>query len=206
MIIEGKRWKEDLGLNIYGPVRIFSTDPRKSNSGNMWAGLLASVLNGGAVITTETLPGVLPELQDYFRAMGYMEHSSGDIFENFLSQGMGPRPIIVGYENQLVEFVLAHPESADYIKDKIRTLYPEPTVFSSHPLISLNPACKRLAAALQDKEIQTLAWKAHGFRSGLLGVENDPSVLAVAGIPASVELVIPLPRAAEMQAIIDSLN
>ena len=206
MIIDGKRWKEDLGLNVYGPVKIFSTDPRKSNSGNMWAGLLANLLNGGTVVTAETLPEVLPELQKYFRAMGYMEHSSGDIFENFLSQGMGPRPIIVGYENQLVELVLAHPESADYIKDKIRILYPEPTVFSSHPLISLKPACKRLVTALQDKEVQTLAWRAHGFRSGLMGVENDPSVLSVAGIPSNVDLVIPLPRATEMQAIIDSLN
>jgi hypothetical protein len=152
------------------------------------------------------LPAALPQLHAYFRAMGHMEHSSGDIFENFLSQGMGPRPIIVGYENQLVEFVLAHPESADYIKGKIRTLYPEPTVFSSHPLISLKPTCKRLADALQDTQVQDLAWKAHGFRSGLMGVENDPSVLAVAGIPSSVELVIPLPRAAEMEAIIDSLH
>ena len=206
MIVAGKTWKDDLGLNIYGPVKVFSTDPRKSNSGNMWSGLLASLLNGGTVPTGETLPPLLPRIQDYFRALGHMEHSSSDIFENFLSRGMGSLPLIVGYENQLVEFVLAHPENADYIRQKIRILYPEPTVFSSHPLISLTARCKRLETALRDTEVQDIAWAEHGFRSGLLGVQNDPALLSVAGIPPTVDQVIPMPRATEMKAIIDALD
>ncbi|MGB0749153.1 MAG: hypothetical protein ACPGO3_10435 [Magnetospiraceae bacterium] len=206
MIIDGKKWKEDLNLNVYGSIKIFSTDPRKSNSGNMWSGLLANLLNNGDVVTAETIAPILPQIKAYFKAMGHMEHSSGDIFENFLSQGMGSRPIIVGYENQLVEFVLANPDNADFIRQKIRVLYPEPTVYSSHPLISLRSECKRLATALQDQELQDIAWVQHGFRTGLLGVQNDPSVLTVTGIPSSVDLVIPMPRATEMQAIIDALE
>ena len=153
MIVAGKTWKDDLGLNIYGPIKIFSTDPRKSNSGNMWSGLLANLLNGGQVVDAQSLPTVLPQVQGYFRAMGHMEHSSGDIFENFLSTGMGSRPVIVGYENQLVEFVLANPDSADFIRQKTRILYPEPTVFSSHPLISLTghlQAARRRAQGHRD--------------------------------------------------------
>ncbi len=206
MILAGKRWKEDLGVNVYGPVKVFSTDPRKSNSGNMWSGLLATVINGGRVVTADDLDRVLPEVRDYFQSMGHMEHSSGDIFENFLSQGMGARPIIVGYENQLAEFVLAHPDRADDIRDRIRVLYPEPTVFSSHPLISLTPACKRLEEALTDPEVQDIAWRQHGFRSGLIGVQNDPSVLEITGIPTSIDIVVPMPRAAEMRTIIGALN
>ena len=100
LIERGGRWQEDLGLNVYGPFRIFSTDPGKSNSGNIWAGLLAVAFNGGAPPTLDTLPEVLPRLTAYFQGMGYMESSSGDIFEAFLKQGMGARPIIVGYENR----------------------------------------------------------------------------------------------------------
>jgi len=206
MILANKRWKEDLGVNVYGPIRVFSTDPRKSNSGNMWAGLLATTINGGQVVTASDLDTLLPVIRDYFRSMGHMEHGSGDIFDNFLSQGMGARPMIVGYENQLAEFVLAHPDQAAFIRDRIRVLYPEPTVFSSHPLISLTAACKRLEAALKDPEIQDLAWREHGFRSGLLGVENDPSVLDLTGIPKSIDIVVPMPRAAEMQKIIAALE
>ncbi len=206
LVQQQKRWKEDLGVDVYGTLKIFSTDPRSSNSGNMWAGLLANTLNGGNVVSTADLPKVLPAVQAYFRSMGYMEHSSGDIFENFLKQGMGARPIIVGYENQLVEFVIEHQDYRDVIRDKIDILYPTPTVFASHPLISLTGNCKRLETALQDQDLQTLAWKEHGFRSGLLGVSNSPDVLNIGGIPETVNQVMPLPEAAVMKQIIDSLE
>lgn len=206
MVQQQKRWKEDLGLDVYGAVRIFSTDPRRSNSGNMWAGLLANMLNGGKVVSAADLPVVLPAVRAYFEAMGYMEHSSGDIFENFLKQGMGARPLIIGYENQLVEFVIEHEEYRDLIRDKIDILYPVPTVFASHPLISLTDKCQRLETALQDPGLQQLAWKEHGFRSGLLGVSNSPDVLNVGGIPETVNQVMPLPDAAVMKQIIDSLQ
>jgi len=168
LIAEGKRWKEDLGLNIYGPFKVISTDPEKSNSGNIWAGLLAISLNGGVVPTEATLPLLLPQIGAYFAAQGYMESSSGELFESFLKQGMGARPMIVGYENQLVEFLKENAAYADLIKSKIDVIYPEPTIFASHPLISLTPACKRLAESLVDPELQQIAWADHGFRSGLI--------------------------------------
>jgi hypothetical protein len=201
-----KRWKEDLGLPIYGSIKLFSTDPRKSNSGNMWAGLLANMLNQGQVASVADLPTILPEVQGYFRAMGHMESSSGDIFENFLKQGMGARPIIVGYENQLVEFLIEHQEYQSLIEKKIDILYPTPTLFANHPLISLKPACKRLNEALQSPELQQLAWKEHGFRSGLIGVENDPDDLSIDTIAETITQVIPMPSAEVMQRIIKALE
>lgn len=206
LIAEGKRWQEDLGLNVYGPFKVFSTHPAKSNSGNIWSGLLATVFNGGETPTDQSLNEVLPQIETYFDAMGHMEASSGDIFENFLKQGMGSRPIIVGYENQLVEFVKANAQYADLIRSKIRVIYPEPTVFSSHPLISLTPACKRLVEAMQDPKIQALAWADHGFRTGLIGVENDPALITEARLPETVDLVVPMPSAAVMSEIIETVR
>jgi hypothetical protein len=206
MIDAGVRWKEDLGLNIYGAFRVISTDPEKSNSGNIWAGLLATSLNGGEVPTEAELPALLPRIDAYFAAQGYMETSSGDLFESFLKQGMGARPIIVGYENQLVEFVKENAASADLIKAKIKVIYPEPTVFASHPLISLTPACKRLAEALVDPELQQIAWAEHGFRTGLIGIENDPAAIEVVRLPDAVALVVPMPSAAVMTEIIGSIR
>lgn len=202
----GARWKEDFGLNIYGPFRIFSTHPAKSNSGNIWAGLLAIVFNGGTPPGTAQLDALLPRLSGYFAAMGHMEASSGDIFGNFLKQGMGARPIIVGYENQMVEFLTENAQYADLISQKIRVIYPEPTVFASHPLIALGGQCNRLAEALQDPDLQQIAWAEHGFRTGLIGVQNDPAALKAASLPATIDLVVPMPSAAVMERIIAAVQ
>lgn len=206
LISDGARWQEDLGLNIYGPFKVFSTHPAKSNSGNIWSGLLATVFNDGTPPTEADLPDVLPRVKAYFDAMGHMESSSGDIFENFLKQGMGARPIIVGYENQMVEFLTVNEQYADLIRSKIRVIYPEPTIFASHPLISLTSACDRLEEALIDPEIQKLAWADHGFRTGLIGVENDPADIKVATLPETVALVVPMPAAKVMEAVIAAVE
>ena len=206
LIEGGTRWKEDLGLNIYGPFKIFSTHPAKSNSGNIWAGLLATVFDGGKTPTRDSIPALLPQITAYFGAMGHMEASSGDIFENFLKQGMGARPIIVGYENQLVEFLSENADYADLIRQKIRVIYPEPTIFASHPLIALTPACDRLTEALLDPEMQGIAWTDHGFRTGLIGVQNDPADIKATALPATVELVVPMPSAAVMADVIDAVK
>ncbi len=206
LITERARWREDLGLDVYGPVKVFSTHPAKSNSGNIWSALLATVFNEGGTPTAADLPVLLPKITEYFEAMGHMESSSGDIFENFLKQGMGARPIIVGYENQLVEFLVENQGYADQIRDRIRVIYPEPTIFASHPLISLTAQCDRLADALSDPEVRAVAWAEHGFRTGLIGVENDPSAIAVAQLPAVVSQVAPMPDAAVMRSIIDAVR
>ena len=111
LVKDNKRWKEDLGLDIYGTVKIFSTDPRRSNSGNMWAGLLVALTNN----------------------------------------------------------------------------------------------CKRLEAALQDSQLQQLAWQRHGFRTGLLGVTNNPEVLQIGGIPETINQIIPMPDGRVMQQMMDAL-
>ncbi len=206
LIHEGKRWKEDLGLNIYGAFKVFSTDPAKSNSGNIWAALLATAFNGGEPPTEADLPVILPKVDSYFAAMGFMEASSGDIFENFLKQGMGSRPMIVGYENQLVEFLTQNASYADTIRQKIRVIYPEPTIFASHPLIALSPTCDRLTEALKDPDLQAIAWAEHGFRTGLIGVENDPAAIGSATLPETVSLVVPMPSAKVMSEIVGSLE
>jgi hypothetical protein len=101
--------------------------------------------------------------------------------------------------------VIEHQQYRDVIRDKIDILYPTPTVFASHPLIALTANCKRLETALQDQDLQALAWKEHGFRSGLLGVSNSPDVLNVGGIPETVNQVMPMPDATVMKQIIDAL-
>jgi hypothetical protein len=206
VINAGKQWKE-IGLpQLYGRISIICTDPTRSNSGNMFAGLLANLVNKGEVVDEASLPAVLPTVKRFFGRLGYMQQSSGDLFTQFLQQGVGSYPIIVGYEAQLIEFSQEFPQYREMLRKEITTLYPRPTVWSSHPLIALTPPGERLLAALQDPEIQRLAWEKHGFRSGVVGVVNDPKSLQVTGVPATIENVIPMPKFQVMERIINALS
>ena len=182
---------------------MFSKDPSKSNSGNIWSSLLATTLNNGAPPTEADMPALLPQLQAYFDAMGHMEASSDDIFQDILKQGMGARPIIVGYENQMDEFLAENARLADDITARVRVIYPEPTVFASHPLISPTSKCKRLEEALTEPDFQDIAWSARGFRTDLVGVEDDPGRIGVTALPETINLVVPMPSARVMVRIID---
>ena len=206
LILEGKEWSS-VGLSdLYGNISIVSTHPSKSNSGNMFAGLLANMINSGKVVDDQTLQAVLPNVTEFYGKLGYLESSSGDLFEQFLKTGMGAKPIIVGYENQLVEFAQMHANEWEQVKDEIRIVYPTPTVWSEHPVIALNKNGERLIQILSDPEVQELAWKEHGFRTGLSGVENNPEDLEMEGLPKTIRSIIPMPTPEVMDKIVNALK
>ena len=206
LIVDHKSWK-DIGLSqLYGKMIIRTTDPTKSNSGNMFAALVANTLNNGEVVTADTVDNVLPDVKKLYARLGHMEHSSGVLFNMFLQQGVGAYPLIVGYENQLVEYSLEHKEALELLKKKVRILYPVPTIWSTHPFIALTENGKKMIQALKSSDAQELAWEQHGFRSGLMGVENDPSVLDVVGLPRSIDAVMPAPSARVMSRITTNLT
>lgn len=201
LMVEGKKWKE-LGLtSMTGKVNVVATDPNLSNSGLVYAGLLANLLNGNEVVDDATVDKYLPTIRVLFARMGRLEDSSGTLFAQFLSQGAGAYPIIAGYESQLVEFVQANPGQLDLLQRRIHTIYPKPTVWSSHAFIAISDGGARLLAALQDKEIQRLAWEQHGFRPAVPGVLVDPKALRFRGVPESIDAVVPMPASGVMDKI-----
>ena len=205
MIVAGKEWKE-LGMaQLHGRVLIYSTDPIQSNSGTMFAGLLADVLNNGEVVSEAGLPKILPPLQRFFEAQGYMETRSDDIFQQYLNLGMGAKPIIIGYESQLLDYSLQNAAALATRKEAVRILYPKPTVWSSHPLMALNDRAKRLNDALLDPEIQRIAWTKHGFRSAS-GAQNDPKTFQITGVPETIENVVPMPNPRVTERILQALG
>ena len=100
-----------------------------------------------------------PRLKAIFEKLGYMEASSSDLFDQFLKTGMGAKPVIAGYENQLLEFAVENPEDWAQLKDDIVLITPPPP---SGPPISTSRWTRRGEAgidALLDEEVQRLAWK-----------------------------------------------
>ncbi|MCY2958838.1 MAG: hypothetical protein NTY35_01640 [Planctomycetota bacterium] len=207
LVEKDHKWKDpDIGLPYNGRVLVKSTDPVKSSSGNLFAGLLANVMNGGDPAVSETIDAILPRVKSVFARMGLKEESSGTFFEHFLGMGVGTYPFGVAYENQLLELTLEQPASADVIRSNVTVLYPEPTVWATHPMVALTPAGKRLVDAMKDPEIQRIAWERHGFRTGAMGSSNDPAVFQMRGIPQQIVSVVPLPEPAVMSKILEALS
>ena len=203
LIQNGAQWS-DIGLpELYGRVSVDTTDPSKSNSGNMFAALVANVLNEGQTVTEADLAAVLPELQDIFGKLGYMETSSSDLFSQFLRMGVGAEPIIAGYESQLIEYAAENPDEYEKIKEDLVMLYPIPTIWSSHVLIALDENGQKMITGLMDEEIQKLAWKRHGFRTETNGIGKDVGLSCVAD---SITQVTQVPEYKVMREIFEVLE
>jgi hypothetical protein len=144
----------------------------------------------------------------FFSKLGLLPDTTTLLFEQFLSLGIGAAPIIAAYESNLIEYSLNHtsPDAQAYVRDNVRTLYPTPTVWTSQPLIALTEGGQRFMNALRDPEIQRIGWEAHGFRSAVPTVINDPAVLNQPAIPRSIDSVIPMPGPAAMDQIIAALQ
>ncbi|HVN78367.1 MAG TPA: hypothetical protein VMW38_05160 [Terriglobia bacterium] len=204
--VENKVEWAKLGLpQLNGRINVISTNPSESNSGYAYAGLLANTLNGDIPDISQIDP-LIPRVRLIFTRMGRVETSSGTLFKNYLTQGLGAFPMIIGYENQLAEFAAENPAVLNQVSKLCRILYPKPTTWSSHPLVVLSEGGKRLVDALLDPAVQRLAWEQHGFRVGLMSSQSTLSpVLKEIGVAPSIESVQQMPSNEVLEKILEGL-
>ncbi len=184
-ILEGKKWK-DIGVDmLYGSINIDSTDPVTSSPGATYYGLLLSIMCDGE-ITDEAIAENLPKLKEFYTKSGYMNNTPADLFELYLKTGVGGKPMIVDYEKSVIDFANSNPDGWEQVKDKMRILYPTPTIWNSHCIASFDEAGDEYYEAYEDKEIQQIAWSKYGFRTGVTGGNYDVTQVNVKGIPQSI--------------------
>ena len=203
-ILEGKSWS-DLGLNLYGKINIDSTDPVTSSPGATYYGLLAAIMGGGRV-TDENINDILPKLKEFYKKSGYMNNTPADLFQLYLKTGVGAKPMIVDYEKSIIDFANSNPEGYNQVKDKIRILYPAPTIWNSHCIASLSENGNIYYDAFEDKDIQALAWEKYGFRTGVTGGSYDVSKVSVKGIPQSIDSTVSSLKMNTYEKMIESLK
>jgi hypothetical protein len=207
-VISGQDWAAVGVPDLFGRLRILSTDPNRSNSGFMFGGLIANLL-AGDVVTSASLDKVAGDVMTVFRRMGFKPSSSGKLFDDYIAGGPGAQPLVVGYENQLVEWVLADADRWKRMQasapSKPVVLYPRPTVFSAHPLIAIAPGADRLIDALLSQRLQELAWEEHGFRGplGTIGKSHDSTLQS--RLIDQVDAILPMPEASAMLTLLDRL-
>ncbi len=187
-ILAGKTWS-DIGLSsIYGKINIDSTDPVSSSPGATYYGLLLSIMTKGEM-DDSSIDAALPKLKEFYLKSGYMNNTPADLFEMYLKTGMGAKPMIVDYEKSIIEFATSNPSGWNQVKDKIRILYPTPTIWNSHCIATFNEIGDKFLNAFDDKDIQQIAWSKYGFRVGVSGGNYDVSDVDIKGIPQSIDLV-----------------
>ena len=199
-----KKWK-DIGLNIYGNINIGSTDPVTSSPGATYYGLLASMLSEGQ-LSSQTLSEAMPKLQQFYKQSGFMNNTPADLFDQYLRTGYGTKPIIVDYEKSMVDFAVNNPEGYASVKDRVRILYPEPTIWNSHCIISFTDNGTKFIEALHDKEIQEIAFNRYGFRTGLSGGQYDVKAIGVDGLLQEIMSVVPGLKMDTYNLIIEGLK
>lgn len=185
---KGTRW-DQLPGNTTFPARknilLSTTAPCSSNSGAMYLSIASYVADADTVVGDAGATGrVLPAMAPLFRDQGYLPSSSGVLFEDYLSAGIGKVPMGLVYEAQyLAEALSADPAlTAD-----ARLLYPSPTIYSKHTLVPLKPVGDQVGELLStDRDLVALEAQ-FGWRTA------DPRVFADAvrakGLPAPPELV-----------------
>lgn len=184
-ILEGKKWS-DIGVDmLYGTINIDSTDPVTSSPGATYYGLLLSIMCGGTV-TEENLQANLQNLKEFYIKSGYMNNTPADLFELYLKTGVGGKPMIVDYEKSVIDFANSNSDGWEQVKDKIRILYPTPTIWNSHCIATFNETGNEFFKAFEDKDIGQIAWSRYGFRTGITGGNYDVTKVNVSGIPQSI--------------------
>jgi hypothetical protein len=185
-VTKGQRWK-DLADNekfsVSRSIYLSSTDPAKSNSGQMYVALASYVANDDKVVSSMSeAEHVLPLISKLFSNQGYMEASSQGPFADYMTMGMGKAPLVVAYESQFIEVALKNPEK---IKSRV-LLYPQPTIFTKHILVPLSArgdALGRLMAG--SPELRKIAVE-YGFRTDDVALFDKTVVAKMPFVPGEI--------------------
>ncbi|MFF5206990.1 hypothetical protein [Streptosporangium sp. NPDC000396] len=186
LVARGVQW-DQLGGNTAYPVRknilVSTTDPRSSNSAAMYLAVASYVANGHTIVQGAAAEkNVLPTMSQLFLGQGYTDNTSEGPFEEYLSVGMGPTPLVWIYEAQFLEAA-----ARGRTRPGMVLTYPSPTVLSKHTLVPLDADGDRVGRLLStDPELQRLATE-HGFRAG--DATRFAKVAADHDVPVPTDLI-----------------
>jgi hypothetical protein len=165
MMEKGTRWKDLPGNTAYPvgkSVLVTSTDVRKSNSGGMYLSLAAYIANGNNVVDNDSdADKIGDQMVGLFSRQGFQESSSAGPFEDYTAMGIGKAPLVMIYEQQFLEYALAHPD----LNPDMVLLYPAPTILSKHTIVALTDKGARFAQVMTTNEKVTSIAHHYGFRT-----------------------------------------
>ena len=183
-LISGNNKWSDIGLNIEGNINVETESLKPYNSAAaFYELLLLSISNGD--LSENNLNQVLSDFNEIYSKKNFLSSSDSDLFDLFLRLGINSKPMIAGYESEIIKFSNEYPEVYATLKDKVKILYPASTIMSSYPIATLDDD-GALVKSFDDKEIQEIILKEYGLRVDNGTVNYDVSTLNVS-IPATIK-------------------
>ncbi len=208
-VVKRGTWEALGAADLRGPVTVASTDPAKSNSGFTLAQLELNIIataDGFSAPSLAQARPALPTVRALHDAQGLQSRSSDSGFREWLTQGGEFKaPLYAGYENQIIQQVVQSGDNSASLLRNVRVLYPDPTIYSDHPVLALDPAAGRLIDALKDPKIQTIAWQRYGFRSAVRVGANDVADFPNIGLADQVRAA-PAPAADVTLALLSCMK
>ncbi|WP_433516575.1 three-helix bundle dimerization domain-containing protein [Nonomuraea sp. CA-143628] len=205
LVTTDTKWDQLTGNSDYRVdknILISTTDPRTSNSAAMYLAITSYVANGSKVVHGTTAEkNVLPLVTQLFTSQGYTDNTSEGPFNEYLTVGMGPSPMVWIYEAQFVDAA-----TRGQIKPGMVLMYPSPTVMSKHTLVPLNASGDRVGRLLStDAQLQRLAAE-HGFRSA--DAADFAKVAADHQVRVATDLidVVDIPSYDTLEHLLDSVG
>ncbi|WP_250281170.1 MULTISPECIES: hypothetical protein [unclassified Frankia] len=193
LVAAGTRWSQLPGNNAYRTDKsllISSTDVRTSNSAALYLAIASYVSNGGNVVTDPgTAERITDRLAPLFLRQGYLDASSQEPFNDFLTIGIGKTPMVMVYEAQFRAHALARDGS---LTNDMLLMYPSPTIYAKHTVVPLTSAGDTVGRLLTtDPELQRLAVR-HGFRTADAGYGRQYAAERGSGpVPQLVNVIEP---------------
>ena len=183
-LISGNNKWSDIGLNIEGNINVETESLKPYNSAAaFYELLLLSISNGD--LSENNLNQVLSNFNEIYSKKNFLSSSDSDLFDLFLRLGINSKPMIAGYESEIIKFSNEYPDVYATLKDKVKILYPASTIMSSYPIATLDDD-GALVKSFDDKEIQEIILKEYGLRVDNGTVNYDVSTLRVS-IPATIK-------------------
>ena len=203
-LVSGNRPWSDLGVSRYrGPISLGTTLPDQTNLGMIHAGLCADILLGGRVKTPADVGAVKGRLRFVFQGGNLIGENSDETVPDFMTAKNVRQPLMMGYESEALDFKISLQRSPQPNAKVGDVLYPNPTVWRTHPFIAVNLRGKKLMEALADPAIRDIAWERYGLRP-VSGTSNA-SVITAMHVPSQIDGIIALPDVGIVSTLLEGL-
>ena len=188
---EGKTWRS-IGIEGPGAIKPRATDVKLTASGQGLMNLFAAVYNNGDPVSEETLGRIGAKVRPHIQRMGGLPLTSAELLRQCAMTGCFE--LNIGFENSYVRLARESPENENAMNRELRVMYLEPAVWGFHTMIGLTDKARKYVDIItKDQEIQAIAWRDHGFRTGTRGLTVDSSAVPVKGLRPNIGASVGMP-------------
>jgi hypothetical protein len=207
LVAKGTRWSQlpdNPAFQNNRSVYISSTDVRTSNSAALYLALTSYVANNDNVVSDKaTATRLADQLAPLFLLQGFLNSTTEEPFDDYLTIGIGKTPMVMIYESQYRAHEIAGDGS---ITPDMRLMYPSPTIYAKHTVVPLTDAGDAVGKLLTtDSTLQTRA-ATYGFRTADTARLADTSNQAHIAAPPRLVNVVDPPTQDISETMINRIN